>query len=423
MQRRAIRDVAFVIGVVCLALIPMAVVAVLASGAGTRDPHTYAGWASQFIHGNEVGWSTQWVYPVGAVVPMLPLTLTPIAHAAIAWLAIVAAPVVIVTALLLLRAAPSAENGDSPFGKRAALSFVGSVGLLTAAGWFRLDVIAAALTVGSLLASRRERHVLAGALLLAAAFIKIWPLLMLPTVLLRARRQWWRPLVTVTAPVFVLSIIATVAGGSELWGFATLQTQRGVQVESFSALAGLWTSIGDRTAVVFQHDWRSSYEVVPRLVGAGPGLSYALAVGIVGWLVVGAIRLRRSDRRTEWRAALIRGNLALVVAVLAADSVLSPQYLLALAPLIAVGILDGWTQTESWLLWLTCGLSTLVYPLMYWNLIHGGLIALVLVSARDVFLVSIAVVALVGLWRATTVGVTAPGGLHDHRHRFRHMRH
>jgi hypothetical protein len=146
---------------------------------------------------------------------------------------------------------------------------------------------------------------------------------------------------------------------------------------------------------------------------SGPGEHFMLAVSsllLVAYVVVvGACwwRVARMGRALT-PDALVWSTLTLTLGFLCVSKVLSPQYLLWLTPTACVGLAVV-TRVRPMLRWVgilavAVGLSHLLYPALYTALAlpeRDTWIAMVVLTARNVLLLALLVLAAVEAWRAT----------------------
>lgn len=344
------------------------------------------------------------VYPAGAIVPMLlPGLVTTVSTPgyAIAWC-------VMVTALdlaalgLLLRRTGSARAG---WWWTAYLLLLGPV----AVG--RLDAVVAPLMVITLVLATEPapRTRLASALATAGAWIKVAPgALVLP--LAAAARRPVRDVVAPAAAV-CLAVVAGVAafgGGAGLTriaGFVVDQQERGLQVEAVVATPFVALSLVRDDVAIVLNDALITYEV------AGPGTAGATRVAdvllVAAVLAVGAA-LVVARRRGVADLALLPASLTLLVVLVVANKVGSPQYLMWFVAPVAVALAraDGPDPAATTPRWVTlaagtglaaAALTQLVFPWGYLALLTGDVWVTAALAVRNALLVVLLGAAVAGL--------------------------
>ena len=222
----------------------------------------------------------------------------------------------------------------------------------------RYDLVPAAMCLGVLLAWWRQRHGLAGALLMLAAGAKLYPLVWAPPLLVLA----WR---TGRLRPFVLGLAAGAAPLALMglwvpwWRFLGFHAERGLQVESLFASViwlgkhfGLWPA---------QYTWVKAWlevtgPTVERLLPLARAV-FALAVlAAVGAACCRAYRAREAMKLPDLSEMLLLPLLAFV----AFNIILSPQYMVWLAVVVAVAALGRWTRP---LLFIT--LAAFITPIIF----------------------------------------------------------
>ncbi len=234
----------------------------------------------------------------------------------------------------------------------------------------RYDLVPAATVVVAYWAVRHRRFELAYGMLALGTLLKLYPLFLVPILVLEQYRVLGadpfripppRPVLRcvglfalAVAGVFALSAVMAPDG----WlGPFTFNAHRPLQVESVPAsllwltgLAGMPIS-ADRSF--------NSYN----LVGQADGIIGTLAqLALVGGCLL--VYWRQLNRRIAFGRAL---TLCLLV-IICTNRVLSPQYLMWVLPLVAV------MERDYDLLWLgVCALTTLIFPYAYdWTDLHNN---------------------------------------------------
>lgn len=370
------------------------------------DLGLYRWWAYMaLVDGSWPALDYAWVYPVGAIVPMLAAGVTGLDDGGpyyLAWLVLVASLNAAAVGLLLRR----------PHGRVAALWFVAFVALLGPAGQGRLDGFVAPLTVVALLVALSRPRVSA-ALLTAGAWIKVAPGAAVLPLVLAARR----PVRDVVVPalavcVVVVGTVVALGGGADLLSFVTTQGQRDLQIESVLAtpfiVAGIWS-----TQVVRGYDDQIfTFEIsAPGARAVADAATPALLVGVLAVTVL-LWRVRRRAGERFWTDTavradfVVRGALALTLVLLVMNKVGSPQFTAWLAPATAVALALGlprWRVT-AWGVLAVAAATQLVYPWNYDNVVDGVAGPTFLLAARNLAVVALLVVAVRELVRRPATG-------------------
>ncbi|MBO0919933.1 DUF2029 domain-containing protein [Cellulomonas sp. zg-ZUI222] len=352
-----------------------------------------------------------WVYPAGAVLPMLvPAVVSTTSTLAytLGWCALVTVLDAVAVALLLRRRA----------GRLAASWWIAFLLLLGPVAMGRLDAVVAPMSVIALLVALTHPRTSA-VLVTAAAWIKVSPGAAIIPLLLAARRPWRdvvEPAVLVCA--VVVGTVVALGGGDEVLSFVRTQGERGLQVESVAAtgwlVAGLWTPTIRRE---FNPDIISVEVYGPGAQAAADTLGAVLPIAVLLTTALLWWRRRREGQRL-WsddavRADLVvRGTFALTLVLIVANKVGSPQFISWLAPPVAVALALGlprWRPTAVAVA-VVAGATQWVYP-WYYPLVMGGqpLSTMVLVG-RNVALVVLLVVTLAHLARVPRAPSVAGAG-------------
>ncbi|ADG76033.1 conserved hypothetical protein [Cellulomonas flavigena DSM 20109] len=367
------------------------------------DLGMYRWWAYMaFFDGSWPVVDYEWVYPAGAVVPMLVggfAGLDDGGHYYLAWLVLVAVLNAAAVGLLLRR----------PRGRVAALWFVGFVALLGPAGLGRLDGFVAPLTVVALLVALSRPRVSA-ALLTAGAWVKVAPGASVLPLLLAARR----PLRDVVAPALAVCalVVGTVVargGAAHVLSFVTAQGQRDLQIESVLSTPflvwGLWS---DQVSRAYD-DQIYTFEIsAPGARAVADAATPALLVAVLALTVLLWWVRRRAGERLWTDTALrtdfvVRGAFALTLVLLVTNKVGSPQFTAWLAPAVAVALALGLPRwgVSAWGVLAVAGATQLAYPWNYDSIVGGVPAPTFLLAARNLAVVVLLVVAVRQLVRLT----------------------
>jgi hypothetical protein len=372
------------------------------------DLDLYRWWMWQGLH--QGVWPVldgDWVYPAGAVLPMLLPALVDAVGTqpyALAWTALITG--LNAAAIGVLLRSGRRDRGDRHDPVVGAWWWLAFVALLGPIAIGRLDAVVAPVVVIALTLALR-RPAVAAALLTFGAWIKVAPgALLLPLVMVV--RRPWRDLVLPAAAVCVVVAGAVVAGGGaeHLLSFLLAQGDRGLQLESVGATPWVLRGLVDPDVTITLNQQIITWEI------AGPGtatmaslLGLALPVGLAAATGLLLLVRHRAGADLDVPAFLARGALLMAVLLIVTNKVGSPQFIGWLAGPVAVGLArpgaDGlrpWRWTAGLVL-VIGGLTQIVFPMTY-SAITAGMVgpSLVLV-ARNVLLVVLLVVVARDLLR------------------------
>lgn len=271
-------------------------------------------------------------------------------------------------------------------------------GLSTLLG--RFDLVPAVLTVAAYWAARRNRFDLAYLLIAAGTLMKLYPLFLMPLLVIEQWRQtgsgklWAIPPRPLLRSVGIFGVV-TVAGfalaralNPDGWlSSFTYNTLRPIQVESVPATL-LWVGSWIGLPAWPDHSFHSFNMVGPLETPLGALSSLALVGGCL-WVYW---------RQFTGHLSLAKALLACVLVIMCTSKVFSPQYLIWVVPLVAL------VEGEYNPLWIAvCILTTLIYPFAYREFQLYGLstpdsypiVFLGLIGARNALLLAATALALV----------------------------
>lgn len=363
-------------------------------GGVLSDIRFYREWAYLALDGGTwQGVDTAWVYPVGALAPMVAATVFGPYLYQLTWFLLFAGLNALGTAALLRHGAASST---------AAYWWLTATALLGPVAVGRIDGLTAPLVVTALLLVA-ARPFVAALVLSAATWMKVWPAAVVLAALVVVRGGRLRILGAGIALTAGIAAVVAVAGDvRNLTGFLTAQGARGMQLEAPLSTPGVWQAItGTSGAYFFEDEVINTMEVRGALSGlVGDLMTPLLVLTVVLVAAFLAIALHRGAGTGPLLAA---GSLALVSTLVVFNKVGSPQFMLWIAAVIAAGlVLDRaaeWRYPAIAML-ATAGLTTLVYPVFYDALryeLHPAVA--VLLTLRNLLVVSIFVWSLVRLGR------------------------
>jgi glycosyl transferase family 87 len=271
------------------------------------------------------------------------------------------------------------------------------------------DLAPVVLLLAALLALLRRRPVLGLGLLGAGVALKAFPLAAAPVALawlwVRGdRRGLARGALAMAAVVAVVVGAAAALSAHGLEHSVTYQTDRPVQIESAPATALLALGAVDGAAPRVVHNHHADGLSAPR-----DGQSVA-AFAVLGVLAVVALGVGAGAAAAgggeEGDRALVLGSLAAVAAFAAFGKVLSPQFMMWVAPLFALAL--------AWRRWVPAALAggAMILTFVEFPSRYPGVVALdtfptVVVAVRNVLLIALVGVSVAQLF-AMRRRVTAP---------------
>ncbi|QCR18334.1 glycosyltransferase 87 family protein [Agrococcus sp. SGAir0287] len=379
---------------IAFGVLQVATIAVLAghmlAGDTLGDLPLYREWAMDAFEGRGiVGIDEPWVYPLLA---WLPIGFANLASAP-AYLAMWIAMIGVLDALALR----SLLASGSTRAIIAGWAWLGMLLALAPVALLRLEGVTAPLVVVAV-AMLARRPWVAGGLLAAATWIKVWPAAVVGAALvaMRERSRVVQAGAVVTAGVVVLAIALGNVG--QLASFATMQDDRSLQLEAPLATPWVWMAmLGVGHARVIQDVALATREVI----GPHDGLALAastplMLLATIAALVLAQVAVRRGADRLE---TLLSAALTITAAMFACNRVGSPQYMLWILPvaIVALASVDGaaqrWWRRMTAALLATGLLTTLIFPIAYMALVDLQPWAVGLLTLRNALLVAILVAA------------------------------
>lgn len=356
------------------------------------DLPLYRSWASHALSGGV--WPVfdfSWVYPAGALLPIVLSNVLGESLYMLVWLVLLTGANAVGLWLLTDRGRKTVDNG-------AAWWWLLIVFLLSPVGMLRLEGFSAPLVIAALM-TLATRPRAAGVLLAVATWIKVWPAAVIAAVVVASNRRMTVLRTGVVVTVGVVAVVGLAGGLSNLSSFITMQSSRGLQLEAPLSTPWLWMAmLRVPGASIYQNVALATREVM------GPGDGWAInsstefmfgvIIALVAILAVatfgipGARPTARPVVRDEFQLVLV-GALALTTAFVVFNKVGSPQYMLWIAPIVAVGLLvrPRTFHVPAVLMGWIAGLTTLVFPILYLALIDLNPIAVLTLAARNVLVI------------------------------------
>ncbi|MET3143875.1 UNVERIFIED_ORG: hypothetical protein ABIB19_003269 [Arthrobacter sp. UYEF10] len=384
-------------------------------GEAFSDTFIYRDWArAGFDEANLSGGPSPWVYPILALIPMALAGLAGPGPFFFLW--------VLMTTILngwgLAKLTDRGRNQNAIPAGWWWLIFTLLMGWL---GFARVDGLTAPIVLVAL-AYGVGRPFIASILLATATWVKVWPAAVMLALFAVVKNRLLVVLAGVATSAVVVALAA--AGGSvpKLLNFLTQQGDRGMQLEATFTTPWLWLSvlnIGDSR--MYMNTDINSMQV------DGPGtavmsvlmqplliLAALLVAGLTFWaLHNGKLNgTGKADGGVDRTELLLAGALTLATAFVVFNKVGSPQFMVWLAPAVAVGLAHSWREwrVPAAMLIAIAVATFFIYPLFYDALSHNNPVMAGVLTIRNVLLVVLflwSVRRLYSLGKKTSASVPA----------------
>ncbi|KRE71257.1 hypothetical protein ASG77_12890 [Arthrobacter sp. Soil762] len=361
-------------------------------GEAFSDTFIYRDWArAGFDEANLSGGPSPWVYPILALIPMALAGLAGPGPFFFLW--------VLMTSLLngwgLAKLTDRGRNQDAIPAGWWWLIFTLLMGWL---GFARVDGLTAPIVLVAL-AYGVGRPFIASVILAAATWVKVWPAAVMLALFAVVKNRLLVVLAGVATSAVVVALAAAVGSVSKLLNFLTQQGDRGMQLEATFTTPWLWLSvlnIGDSR--MYMNTDINSMQV------DGPGtavmsvlmqplliLAALLVAGLTFWaLHNGKLNGNgKADGGVDRTELLLAGALTLATAFVVFNKVGSPQFMVWLAPAVAVGLAHSWREwrVPAAMLIAIAVATFFIYPLFYDALSHNNPLMAGVLTIRNVLLV------------------------------------
>ena len=378
----------FVLLLVAWAVFRGAQLSILGTGFG-YDPNIYLSYARGWGAGAAPYAAFHPEYPPGALL----LFIVPFLAGGFQYVAPFQAEMAIfdaVTFALVFAFARRLWPGDTVRQIVVAAGYLVATAVLHPVLYWRYDLAPAALTLGALYLATTGRDSASAFCLGLSASVKLWPAALAPLWIgASARRKGWRGALRDAAWIAVglaLPALPFVSrAGPGIFGFLQFQSERALQLESVWANLALLLDAGRVSAARITYD-HNAFNV--RGGSAGALLAASRIAVLVLTLAPQAMALRR---RLAGAPELpmrmwVDAATATVLGLLIGSSVLSPQFMIWLVPLLVLTGVPGIAAAIG-----LAAFTTAIYPALYDPLVSrqppGYGVALACLSARNLLLV------------------------------------
>lgn len=355
----------------------------------------YRVWAENAADGwVRMGIDVPWVYPILAFAPMAAALALGSELYAVTWLTIVAVLDAIAFGVLLGRAGLSRRR------RLAAWWWLGFLALLGPIAFGRIDAITVPLSITGLLwAAGRPR--VAAVLLTIGAWVKVWPAALFVALVIASRKRVDALTVAAALSAGILGVSLIAGSGLNALGFVAEQAGRGLQIEAPLAVAWLWQIVGGSETIEIEY----SRDILTFQV-EGPGAEAAaslttplMAFGVLAVVLIGVRAVRRG---AAFGLVMPPLALSLIVVLMLANKVGSPQFATWLAAPVILGLVyrPARFAVPAAIAAAVALFTHVIYPYWYGWLLVANPAFVFLLSVKGGLLVALLVCGIAALWQA-----------------------
>lgn len=355
-------------------------------GEAFSDTFIYRDWAAAgFDDARLTGGPSPWVYPILALIPMAIAGVAGPGPFFFLWVLMIS----ILDAVALGKLTSWGRDRASLSAGWWWLVFVFIMGWL---GFARVDGLTAPLVLIAL-AYGVKRPFVASVLLAIGTWVKVWPAAIMLALFAVVRNRVQVVLAGIAVSAVVVGLAAALGTLPKLLNFLTQQGDRGMQLEATFTTPWLWLSVlqaGDSR--MYMNTDINSMQV------DGPGTAamavlmqplLIIAALLVAGLIFWALHNGNSAGGVDRTELLLAGALSLATAFVVFNKVGSPQFMVWLAPAVAVGLAHSfrdWRVPATMLIGIAL-LTFCIYPLFYDALSHNNPVMALVLTARNVLLI------------------------------------
>ena len=371
-------------------------------GSSIGDPYsdvryTYSAWANTFFqNGNILGINEPWVYPYIANIPIVLADWIWPADYMTGWF-ILSVNVNMLLIAYLLGWGKQMDRAKGAWFLITCIFLTGPVAL------GRLEVFSLALTVLAVIYYLKKRESLSMQFLSLATWIKVSPMAGIVTGFVTSDRRA-RFLLHMAIGTVSLVVIGLLLGGDQsLFSFISMQSGRGIQIESTVAIIWLIQMLLKVPgADVYYDNAIVTFQVTGFGVTEVASLMTLIQFGALAITIFLGFRAKRLgvDPNTLFAWMFLTATMDLLVF----NKVGSPQYQLWIVGAVLFGIL---AKTANWkpMVWatiLSSGITWLIFPIFYSSLLEGQPLGVALLVLKNIGLIFILVYANIQLTKLGT---------------------
>lgn len=355
-------------------------------GEAFSDTFIYRDWtAAGFRDENLTGGPSPWVYPVLALIPMAVAGVAGPGPFFFLW-------VLMITVLDGVALAKLTGWGRRREAIPAAWWWLVFVFIMGWLGFARVDGFTAPIVLIAL-AYGVSHPFIASTLLSVATWMKVWPAAVMLSLFTVVRQRIRVAAAGILTSALVVALAAAVGALPKLFNFLTQQGDRGMQLEATFTTPWLWLSVlhvGDSR--MYMNTDINSMQV------DGPGTPFmsqlmqpllVLAALLVAALTFWALHNGKRSGGADRTELLLAGSLTMATAFVVFNKVGSPQFMVWLAPAVAVGLAHSWKEwrVPAAMLIAIAVATYFIYPLFYDALSHNNPWMALVLTVRNVLLV------------------------------------
>lgn len=355
-------------------------------GEAFSDTFIYRDWTiAGFRDENLSGGPSPWVYPILALIPMAIAGVAGPGPFFFLW-------VLMITVLDAVALAKLTGWGRRREAIPAAWWWLVFVFIMGWLGFARVDGFTAPIVLIAL-AYGVTQPFIAATLLSVATWMKVWPAAVLLSLFTVVKQRTRVVAAGILTSALVVALAAAVGALPKLLNFLTQQGDRGMQLEATFTTPWLWLSVlhvGDSR--MYMNTDINSMQV------DGPGTPFmsqlmqpllVLAALLVAALTFWALHNGKRTGGTDRTELLLAGSLTMATAFVVFNKVGSPQFMVWLAPAVAVGLAHSWKEwrVPAAMLIAIAVATYFIYPLFYDALSHNNPWMALVLTIRNILLV------------------------------------